>query len=40
MSIHIDPKDDSEEFIQDWSDDRDLRDYIVSATIESRKPES
>lgn len=36
--IRIDPKGDSEEFIREWSDERDLSDYIVSATIEARKP--
>lgn len=36
--IHIDPKGDSEGFIREWSDERDLSDYIVSATIEARRP--
>ena len=30
--------DDSEAFIREWDDERDLSDYIVSATIEARKP--
>lgn len=37
-AIAIEPKDDSEEFIREWSDERDLSEYIVSATIEARKP--
>jgi arsenite methyltransferase len=37
--VSIRPKDDSE-FIREWSDDRDLTDYLVSATIEGRKPDS
>lgn len=37
--IVVDPKDESEEFIQDWDEDRDVSEYVVSATIEGRKPE-
>ncbi|MDL5361471.1 arsenite methyltransferase [Halalkalicoccus sp. NIPERK01] len=36
--VGIEPKGDSEEFIREWSDERDLSEYIVSATIEARKP--
>ncbi|UPM44181.1 arsenite methyltransferase [Halocatena salina] len=36
--LAIDPKDDSHEFIREWSADHDLEEYIVSATIEARKP--
>ncbi|ELZ46590.1 hypothetical protein C463_03969 [Halorubrum californiense DSM 19288] len=37
-AIAITPKDESTEFISDWDADRDLGDYLVSATIEARKP--
>ncbi|MDG5820802.1 arsenite methyltransferase [Natronococcus sp. A-GB7] len=37
-AIEIAPKDQSTEFISDWDADRDLGDYLVSATIEARKP--
>ena len=36
--IAIEPKEDSQEFIREWDDERDLSEYIVSATIEGRKP--
>jgi arsenite methyltransferase len=39
-AIAVEPKGDSEEFIREWSDERDLSDYLVSATIEGRKPEA
>ncbi|WP_330633364.1 arsenite methyltransferase [Halocatena halophila] len=37
-AVTVEPKDDSHEFIREWSDEHDLADYIVSATIEGRKP--
>ncbi len=37
-AIEIAPKGESAEFISDWDADRDLGEYIVSATIEARKP--
>ena len=37
-AIEIEPKDESTEFISDWDANRDLSDYLVSATIEARKP--
>jgi arsenite methyltransferase len=37
-AIEIAPKDESTEFISDWDASRDLGDYLVSATIEARKP--
>ena len=37
-AIEIAPKDESTEFISDWDADRNLGDYLVSATIEARKP--
>ena len=37
-AIEIAPKDESAEFISEWDADRDLSDYLVSATIEARKP--
>ncbi len=36
--VQIEPKDESHEFIREWSSEYDLEDYIVSATIEGRKP--
>lgn len=36
--ITIEPKAESEEFIREWDDERDVSDYIVSATIEGKKP--
>ena len=36
--VRIDPKEESESFIREWDDERDLSEYIVSATIEARKP--
>jgi SAM-dependent methyltransferase len=36
--VSIEPKADSEEFIRDWDEDRDLSEYVVSATIEAEKP--
>ncbi|WP_323190210.1 arsenite methyltransferase [Halostella sp. PRR32] len=38
--VAIEPKGDSEEFIRDWSDDRDLSDYVIAATIEGEKPKT
>jgi arsenite methyltransferase len=39
VDVSIDPKGDSEEFIREWDDERDVSEYIVSATIEGRKPD-
>lgn len=36
--VSIEPKADSAEFIREWDTERDLSDYIVSATIEGEKP--
>ena len=38
VDIRIEPKDDSAEFISEWDDERDMSEYVVSATIEGRKP--
>ena len=37
--ISITPKAESEEFIRDWDDERDLSAYLVSANIEGQKPD-
>ena len=37
-AIEIAPKAESTEFISEWDADRDLGDYLVSATIEAVKP--
>ena len=36
--VRIEPKDESKEFIKDWAPDRNITDYVVSATIEAIKP--
>lgn len=36
--ISITPKSESEELIREWDDERDLSEYIVSASIEATKP--
>lgn len=36
--IEVEPKSESTEFISEWDADRDLSEYLVSATIEARKP--
>lgn len=40
VDVVIDPKDNSEEFIREWSADHPLEEYLVSARIEARKPAS
>ncbi|WP_132061533.1 arsenite methyltransferase [Halorussus amylolyticus] len=37
-AVEIEPKEDSEEFIREWTEDRDLSEYVVSARITARKP--
>jgi len=36
--IHIQPRDESREFIRDWVPDRGVEDYVLSATIEAVRP--
>jgi len=38
IEIQISPKGDSKTFIQDWAPGTQITDYVVSATIEARKP--
>ena len=38
--VAIEPKTESHEFIREWSAERDLSAYVVSATIEGRKPKT
>ncbi len=38
VDIRISPKDESREFIRDWAPGRGVEDYVVSASIEARKP--
>jgi hypothetical protein len=40
VDVDISPKEDSEEFIREWDESLDLDEYIVSAAITGRKPES
>jgi SAM-dependent methyltransferase len=37
-AIKITPKDESKDFIKNWSPDSKIEDYVVSATIEAIKP--
>jgi hypothetical protein len=37
-SIRIDPRNESREFIREWAPGRHIEDFVVSATIEARKP--
>ncbi|SIR64836.1 Ubiquinone/menaquinone biosynthesis C-methylase UbiE [Haladaptatus litoreus] len=36
--IHIEPKEESDQFIREWDDSHDVSEYVVSATIEGHKP--
>lgn len=36
--LTVSPDDGSEEFIREWDDERDLSEYIVSASITGRNP--
>lgn len=38
LDVKIEPKDESKEFIRDWAVGHNVTDYVVSATIEGRKP--
>ncbi|WP_313692954.1 arsenite methyltransferase [Halorarum halobium] len=38
VDVSIEPKDESESFIRDWDDERDLAEFLVAATIEAEKP--
>lgn len=38
-AVEIEPKSESSEFISEWDANRDLSEYLVSATIEARKPD-
>jgi SAM-dependent methyltransferase len=38
VDVAIAPKDESRDFIRDWAPGRGVEDYVVSATIEGRKP--
>jgi SAM-dependent methyltransferase len=38
VDVRISPKDESREFIRDWAEGTGVEDYVVSATIEARKP--
>ena len=38
-AVEITPKDDSDRFIREWDDDRDVSEFLVSASITARKPE-
>ncbi|MFT4881700.1 MAG: arsenite methyltransferase [Salinirussus sp.] len=37
-AVDIQAKEDSATFIDEWDEDRDLSEYILSATVEARKP--
>ena len=36
--VEIEPKEDSDRFIREWDDDRDLSEFLVAASITGRKP--
>jgi len=38
IDIRIQPRDESREFIRDWAPGRNVEDYVLSASIEARKP--
>lgn len=38
VDVRIEPKDESKAFIRDWAPHHNVTDYVVSATIEARKP--
>jgi len=38
VDVRVAPKDESAEFISEWDDERDLSEYVVSATVEAQKP--
>ncbi|WP_123538010.1 arsenite methyltransferase [Halosimplex salinum] len=40
VDVAIEPDDDSEAFIREWDDERDLSDYVVAATIEGTRPDA
>ena len=37
-AVDVSPKDDSDRFIREWDDERDLSEFLVSASITGRKP--
>lgn len=39
VDISIVPKEESEKFIREWDEERDLSEFLMSATIEGSKPE-
>ncbi|AUX09527.1 arsenite S-adenosylmethyltransferase [Halalkaliarchaeum desulfuricum] len=39
VDVAVEPKEGSREFIDEWDPERDLGDYVVSASIRGRKPE-
>src|SRR5262249_3592991 len=38
VDMHIQPKDESRTFIREWVPGTNIADYLISATIEARKP--
>ncbi len=40
VDIKIEPKDESREFLREWSEEYDVEEFAVSATIEATKPAS
>ena len=38
VDVDVSPKEDSDRFIREWDDERDLSEFLVSASITGRKP--
>lgn len=38
VDIRIEPKDESKEFLKDWAPNKNIEDYVLSASIEAIKP--
>jgi hypothetical protein len=38
IDVRVEPKDESKSFMRDWTPDSKVLDYVVSATIEGKKP--
>jgi hypothetical protein len=39
VGVGVEPKSDSDRFIREWDEERDLSEFLVSANITARKPD-